>query len=81
MSPVFIAIASAFRDLFRLKVAWIIVWPLMLSMTFWFGIGYVFWDELSVLMYQAFDVIGIGERLASIQTPWLASSIQFFYTS
>lgn len=78
MSSVFIAIVSAFRDLFGLRVAWIIIWPLMLSMTFWFGIGYVFWDELSVLMYQAFDVIGIGERLASIQTPWLASSIQFF---
>ncbi|GKS69765.1 uncharacterized protein involved in cysteine biosynthesis [Nitrosomonas sp. PY1] len=77
MSSVFIAIVNALRDLFRLRVAWIIIWPLMLSATFWFGIGYIFWDELSVLMYQAFDLMGIGERLANIQAPWLASSIQF----
>jgi len=77
MSSVFKAMASAFRDLFRLRVAWIIIWPLLAAMILWFGIGYVFWDDFSVLMYQAFDTIGAGERLKNIQSPWLASTIQF----
>jgi len=77
MSSVFKAMASAFRDLFRLRVAWIIIWPLLVAMIFWFSIGYVFWDDFSVLMYQAFDAIGVGERLKNIQSPWLASTIQF----
>lgn len=78
MSSVFKAMISAFRDLFRLRVAWIIVWPLLTAMFFWLGVGYFFWDDLSSLMYQAFDAIGVGDRLKNIQSPWLASSIQFF---
>ncbi len=77
MSSVFKAMASAFRDLFRLRVAWIIIWPLLVAIIFWLDIGYVFWDDLSALMYQAFDAMGIGERLKSIESPWLASTIQF----
>lgn len=77
MSFVFRAMASAFRDLFRLRVAWIIIWPLLVAMIFGLGIGYVFWDDLSVLMYQALDAIGLGERLKNIQSPWFASTIQF----
>lgn len=76
MSSVFKAIVSAFRDLMRFKIAWIIVWPILVAMFFWLAIGYFFWDNFSELTYQAFSEMGIGEWLKNIESDWVAVSIQ-----
>lgn len=76
MSFVFKAIVSAFRDLMRFKIAWIIVWPILAATFFWFAIGYFFWDNFSELTYQAFSEMGIGEWLKNIESDWVAVSIQ-----
>lgn len=76
MSFVFKAIVSAFRDLMRFKIAWIIVWPILVATFFWFAIGYFFWDNFSELTYQAFSEMGIGEWLKNIESDWVVVSIQ-----
>ncbi len=76
MSSVFKAITSALRDLIRFKIAWIIVWPIFVATLFWFAIGYIFWDNFSELINQAFDEIGIGEWLKNVEPDWIAGSIQ-----
>jgi hypothetical protein len=76
MSFVFKAIINAARDLMRLKIAWIIVWPILVAAFFWFIIGYIFRDNLSELTYLAFSEIGIGEWLKNIEPEWIATSIQ-----
>ena len=76
MSFIFKAITSAFRDLIRFKIAWIIVWPIFAAMFFWFVVGYIFWDNISELTYQALDGIGIGEWLKNIESDWIAGGIQ-----
>lgn len=76
MSFVFKAITSTFRDLVRFKIAWIIVWPIFVALFFWFAIGYIFWDNISELTYQALDVIGIGEWLKNIESDWITGGIQ-----
>lgn len=76
MSLVFKAIVSAFRDLLRFKIAWIMVWPILIATLFWLAVGYIFQDIFSELTYQVFDVIGIGEWLKSIESDWIAATIQ-----
>ena len=76
MSLVFKAIVSAFRDLLRFKIAWIMVWPILIATLLWLAVGYIFQDIFSELTYQVFDVIGIGEWLKSIESDWIAATIQ-----
>jgi uncharacterized protein involved in cysteine biosynthesis len=76
MSSIFKAITSAFRDLVRFKIAWIIVWPILVATIFWFMIGFIFWDNFSGLIFQAFSKIGIGEWLENIEPDWIADGIQ-----
>ena len=76
MSFLFKAIINAVRDLVRFKIAWIIVWPILAATFFWFIIGYIFWDNLSELIYRAFSEIGIGEWLKNIEPDWIASGVQ-----
>ena len=44
MSFIIKATASAFRDLIRFKIAWIIIWPILVSTLLWLIIGWKGWD-------------------------------------
>ena len=80
MSFIFKASASAFRDLVRFKIAWIIIWPIMVSILLWLIIGFVFQNSFSELVAMLFDQIGIGEWLRNIESDWVSSAIQnLFY--
>lgn len=76
MSFIFKAIVSAFRDLIRFKIAWIIIWPIMAATFFWLIIGYLFGDNFTALIYQVFGEMGIGEWLQNVEPDWIAASIQ-----
>lgn len=71
MSLVFKAIVSAFRDLVRFKIAWIVFWPIMVSVTFWLVVGYFFHESFSGLIYQLLNESGISEWLRNLQSAWL----------
>ncbi len=76
MSSIFKSIASAFRDLVRFNIAWIIIWPVLAATLFWSAIGYFFGDSFTELIYQAFGETGVGEWLKSVEPAWIATSIQ-----
>lgn len=76
MSFIFKASVSAFRDLVRFKIAWIIVWPILVSILLWLIIGFVFQNSFSELVSMLFDQIGIGEWLRSLESDWVSAAIQ-----
>lgn len=71
MSLVIKAIANAFRDLIRFKIAWIIIWPVLVATSFWLLVGYMFGDSFSQFTHQA-----LGEWLKNVEPDWIATSIQ-----
>ncbi|MBX9917876.1 MAG: EI24 domain-containing protein [Nitrosomonas sp.] len=78
MSFIFKASASAVRDLVRFKIAWIIVWPILVSILLWLIIGFVFQNSFSELVSMLFDQIGIGEWLRNLESDWVSAAIQNF---
>lgn len=76
MSFIFKATASAFRDLIRFKIAWIIIWPILVSTLLWLIIGFIFQDSSSELILLVLNEIGIGEWLQNMESGWITSVIQ-----
>ena len=76
MSFIIKATASAFRDLMRLKIAWIIIWPILVSMLLWLIIGFIFQDSFSEMILLVLSEIGIGEWLQNMESGWITSAIQ-----
>lgn len=76
MSLIIKATASAFRDLMRFKIAWIIIWPILVSTLFWLIIGFIFQDSFSELILLVLNEIGIGESLQNMESGWITSVIQ-----
>ncbi len=71
----FKAVVSAFRDLFRLRIAWAIVWPIIASLLFWLIVGFIFQDNFSALIYQFLGKIDVGEWLQNLEPDWIASLV------
>lgn len=76
MSFIFKAFASAFRDLIRFKIAWVIVWPILASTFLWLIIGLIFRDNLSELFSLLLNEIGIGVWLQNLESDWISAAIQ-----
>ena len=76
MSFIIKATASAFRDLMRLKIAWIIIWPILVSILFWLIIGFIFQNSFSEMILLVLNEIGIGEWLQNMESGWITSAIQ-----
>ena len=76
MSFIFKATASAFRDLLRFKIAWIIIWPILVSTLLWLIIGLVFQNSFSELILLVLNEIGIGGWLQNMESGWITSGIQ-----
>lgn len=47
MTPIFDALLRAFRDMFQLKVLWIVIWPVLAATLLWLVLGAVFWGAFS----------------------------------
>lgn len=65
MTAVFDAFVRALRDLFSLRVLWVVVWPMLLAMLLWLVLGATFWSTFSGWIAQGLDAIGIQAWLAS----------------
>ena len=42
MAPTLDALSRAFRDLFQLKVMWIVIWPMLAALLLWIVLGVAF---------------------------------------
>ncbi|MDP3123684.1 MAG: EI24 domain-containing protein [Thiobacillus sp.] len=76
MSAILDAVARALRDLFSLRVLWVVVWPMLVAMLLWLVLGVTFWSTFSGWLTQGLDAIGIQTWLAEIEPVWIANGIQ-----
>jgi hypothetical protein len=76
MSAVVDALARALRDLFSLRVLWVVVWPMLAAALFWVLLSVSFWSTFSGGIAQGLDAIGIQAWLAELEPVWIAHGIQ-----
>jgi CysZ protein len=76
MTAVFDAFVRALRDLFSLRVLWVVVWPMLLAMLLWLVLGATFWSTFSGWIAQGLDAIGIQAWLADLKPVWIANAVQ-----
>jgi len=70
------ALAHALRDLFSLRVLWVVVWPMLLAMLLWLVMGITFWGTFSAWIAHGLDAIGIQAWLTDLEPLWVANGIQ-----
>ncbi len=75
MSAVLDALGRALRDLFSLRVLWIVVWPMLLAMLLWLVLGVTFWSTFSGWIAQGLDAVGIQAWLTDLKPAWIANAI------
>ena len=76
MTPVLDSLARALRDLFSLRVLWVVIWPMLVAMLLWLALGIAFWRTFSGWLAQGLDAIGIQVWLAGLEPAWIANGIQ-----
>lgn len=70
------ALGRALRDLFKLRVLWVVVWPMGAALLLWLVLGVTFWSTFSGWMVQGLDAIGIQTWLADLEPVWIAHTLQ-----
>ncbi|MDZ7593465.1 MAG: EI24 domain-containing protein [Thiobacillus sp.] len=70
------ALGRALRDLFKLRVLWVVVWPMGAALLIWLALGITFWGTFSGWMVQGLDAIGIQTWLADLEPVWIAHTLQ-----
>ncbi|HTN95235.1 MAG TPA: EI24 domain-containing protein [Gallionella sp.] len=78
MTQIIDALSRAFRDLFQLKVLWIMIWPMLAAILLWLVLGVAFWGTFSGWIASGLDAIGIQSWLAGVEPRWVANGIQAF---
>ena len=76
MTAILDALARALRDLFSLRVLWVVVWPMLTALLLWLVLGVTFWSTFSGWIAQGLDAIGIQSWLAELEPVWIANGIQ-----
>lgn len=76
MTAVLDALARALRDLFSLRVLWVVIWPMLAALLLWLVLGLTFWGAFSGWIEQGLDAIGIQTWLAGLEPRWIANGIQ-----
>lgn len=77
MSAVLAAAAGALRDLFSLRVLWVVVWPVLVATLLWLGLGVAFWETFSGWIAEALVWSGVDAWLTEMRPQWIAHGIQF----
>ncbi|SEQ79347.1 Etoposide-induced protein 2.4 (EI24) [Nitrosomonas sp. Nm51] len=77
MSQILSAIANATRDLLRLKIIWIMVWPILTASLLWILIGWLFRDFFAEFIFLGFAELGMRDWLDNQAPGWLAYSLQW----
>jgi CysZ protein len=76
MAPILDALSRAFRDLFQLRVMWIVIWPMLAALLLWIVLGVAFWDTFSGWIASGLNAIGMQTWLEGVEPRWVANAIQ-----
>lgn len=77
MNPVFVALWRAFSDLFRFRVFWIMIWPILAAVLLWLVLGITFWSLFSEWIASISAAIGVQPWLESMESKWVTHGVQF----
>ena len=69
------ALAQAFKSLFSLRMIWLMVWPVLLSLAFWGVLAVLLWTPITGLMTQLLDYLHLETWLAGIEPAWVAAGV------
>lgn len=72
MSDILESLGRAFKSLLTPKMLVLTLWPMFLSLLFWGGLAWWFWDQWQADLYQLTASYGVEDRLASWGFVWLA---------
>ena len=76
MTAILDSLARALRDLFSLRVLWVVIWPMLVAMLLWLALGVTFWSTFSGWLEYGLDKIGIRVWLTELEPVWIANGIQ-----
>jgi len=76
MSAILDAMARALRDLFNLRVLWVVLWPMLVAGLLWVVLAVTFWRTFSGWIAQGLDALGVQAWLTGLEPLWLANGIQ-----
>ena len=76
MTPILSALTRATRDLFQLKVLWIVIWPMVAAGLLWMILGITFWDTFAGWIASGLTTIGIQPWLDGLEPRWVANALQ-----
>ncbi|WP_324779198.1 EI24 domain-containing protein [Thiobacillus sedimenti] len=76
MTAVLDALAHALRDLFRPRVLWVVVWPMLLAGFIWIVLAVAFWSTFSGWIALGLDKLGVQAWLTGLEPSWIANAIQ-----
>lgn len=70
------ALAGAFRSLFSLRMVWLMIWPVLASVTLWAILAIAFWTPLQAAWLWLFDYFGMAQWLTGIEPSWIGAMLQ-----
>ncbi len=76
MTAILDSLARALRDLFSLRVLWVVIWPMLVALLLWLALGITFWSTFSGWIEYGLDKIGIQVWLTELEPVWIANGIQ-----
>lgn len=75
MTAVIDALARALRDLFSLRVLWVVIWPMLAAIVLWVTLAVVFWSTFSGWLVLGLEAIGVQAWLAGLEPVWIATAV------
>lgn len=75
--PVFLdALSGAFRSLFSLRMVWLMIWPVLVSIILWAVLAITFWAPLQAAWLWLFDYFGLAQWITGIEPSWIGATLQ-----
>ena len=75
MTLMFDSLARALRDLFSLRVLWVVIWPMLAAIVLWVALAVTFWSTFTGWLALGLDAIGIQAWLTGLEPVWIATAI------
>lgn len=75
--PTFLdALAGAFRSLFSIRMVWLMIWPVLVSIVLWALLAVVFWTPLQHAWLWLFEYLGLAQWFVNNEPSWIGAALQ-----
>jgi hypothetical protein len=70
------ALAGGFKSLFSLRMVWLMIWPVLVSVALWAVLVLVFWSPLQAAWLWLYEYLGLAQWLTGIEPGWIGAALQ-----